>query len=298
MHTRQPAPDERPVALTVAGSDSGGGAGIQADLTTMAACGVFGTSAITSVTAQHTRGVESTHLLPVEEIEAQIDAVRDDFDLRAVKTGMLATAEVVETVTDYADEFPPLVVDPVMVATSGDRLLQPEAEAAYEALIAESTVVTPNADEAAVLTGIDPADEADAEAAGEELVAMGADAALMKGGHVGTEDVVDVLVTAETVETFRHPRVDTEATHGSGCTLSSAIAARLAQGESVTDAVAAGIDLLARAVVTPPPRPSRVSSTASSPATRARSSPRPAPPSSARHPTPSDRTKSVPSKER
>jgi hydroxymethylpyrimidine/phosphomethylpyrimidine kinase len=248
MHTRQPAPDERPVALTVAGSDSGGGAGIQADLTTMAACGVFGTSAITSVTAQHTRGVESTHLLPVEEIEAQIDAVRDDFDLRAVKTGMLATAEVVETVTDYADEFPPLVVDPVMVATSGDRLLQPEAEAAYEALIAESTVVTPNADEAAVLTGIDPADEADAEAAGEELVAMGADAALVKGGHVGTEDVVDVLVTAETVETFRHPRVDTEATHGSGCTLSSAIAARLAQGESVTDAVAAGIDLLARAV--------------------------------------------------
>jgi len=248
MTTRQPAPDRRPVALTIAGSDSGGGAGIQADLKTMEACGVFGTSAITSVTAQNTRGVEGTHLLPTSEIEAQIDAVRDDFDLGAVKTGMLATAEIVGTVADYAADLPPLVVDPVMVAASGDRLLEPEAEDAYEALIAESTVVTPNADEAAVLTGVDPDSEADAEAAGAELIEMGAEAALVKGGHMGTEDVIDVLVTGEGVETFRHPRVETDATHGSGCTLSSAIAARLATGADVTEAVSAGIDLLARAV--------------------------------------------------
>ncbi|WP_246983809.1 bifunctional hydroxymethylpyrimidine kinase/phosphomethylpyrimidine kinase [Halorientalis marina] len=248
MTTRQPAPDHRPVALTIAGSDSGGGAGIQADLKTMEACGVFGTSAITSVTAQNTRGVDGNHLLPTSEIEAQIDAVREDFDLRAVKTGMLATAEIVETVTAYADDLPPLVVDPVMVAASGDRLLEPEAEDAYEALIAESTVVTPNADEAAVLTDVDPDSEADAEAAGAALVEMGADAALVKGGHMGTEDVVDVLVTADDVETFRHPRVATDATHGSGCTLSSAIAAHLATGADRSEAVSAGIDLLARAV--------------------------------------------------
>jgi hydroxymethylpyrimidine kinase/phosphomethylpyrimidine kinase len=246
--TRQPAPHDPPVALTIAGSDSGGGAGIQADLKTMEACGVFGTSAITSVTAQNTQGVHASHLLPVDDIEAQIDAVRDDFDVAAVKTGMLATGDIVETVAGYAPEFPALVVDPVMVAATGDRLLEPEAEDAYEDLIAESTLVTPNADEAAILTDIDPEDGADAEAAGEALLEMGTDAALVKGGHIPGDDVVDVLVTDETVETFRHPRVESTATHGSGCTLSSAIAARLAQGEALTDAVASGIDLLARAV--------------------------------------------------
>jgi hydroxymethylpyrimidine/phosphomethylpyrimidine kinase len=248
MDHRAPVPDERPVALTVAGSDSGGGAGVQADCKTMEACGVFATTAITSVTAQHTRGVESTHQLPTSEIAAQIDAVDDDFDLAAAKTGMLATSDVIDTVTAYAPDLPALVVDPVMVAASGDRLLEREAETAYEGLIEEATLVTPNADEAAVLTGVEPTDESGAESAGAELVAMGADAALVKGGHVGTDDVVDVLVTEERVESFRHPRVDTDATHGSGCTLSSAIAAYLARGEGLTDAVAAGVDLLARAV--------------------------------------------------
>ncbi|WP_336001093.1 bifunctional hydroxymethylpyrimidine kinase/phosphomethylpyrimidine kinase [Halorientalis halophila] len=254
---RRAAPDARPVALTVAGSDSGGGAGIQADLKTMTACGVFGTSAITSVTAQNTRGVEGSHLLPTTEIEAQIDAVLDDFDVMAVKTGMLATADVIETVCEYAPDLPNLVVDPVMVATSGDRLLEPDAEAAYEDLLAHATLVTPNADEAAVLTGIEQESEADMRAAGEELVETGATAALIKGGHVseagtdaagGEDEVVDVLVTAERVETFRHPRVDTDATHGSGCTLSSAIAAHLARDADLQSAVAAGVDLLARAV--------------------------------------------------
>ncbi|RXK46884.1 bifunctional hydroxymethylpyrimidine kinase/phosphomethylpyrimidine kinase [Halorientalis pallida] len=248
---RRAAPESRPVAMTVAGSDSGGGAGIQADLKTMEACGAFGTSAITSVTAQNTRGVEGTHLLPVAELEAQIEAVLDDFDVHAVKTGMLGTAEVVETVEGYADRLPNLVVDPVMVAASGDRLLEPEAESAYEDLIGAATLVTPNADEAAVLTGIDPETEDDMRTVGEQLCDLGATAALVKGGHVeigDREEVVDVLVTDETVETFRHPRVETDATHGSGCTLSSAIAARLSRGDDLTTAVEAGVDLLARAV--------------------------------------------------
>ena len=157
--TRQAAPDSKPVVLTVAGSDSGGGAGIQADLKTIEACGGFGTSAVTSVTAQNTTGVESTHVLPVEEIDAQCSVVLSDFDVAAVKTGMLATADVVELVTDrVADLAAPAVVDPVMVAASGDRLLAREAESAYEGLVSEATLVTPNADEAAVLTDVDPAD--------------------------------------------------------------------------------------------------------------------------------------------
>jgi hydroxymethylpyrimidine/phosphomethylpyrimidine kinase len=249
--TRRDAPVSPPVVLSIAGSDSGGGAGVQADLKTIEAGGAFGTTAVTSVTAQNTTGVESTHVLPTAEIDAQCDAVVSDFDVAAVKTGMLATAEVVDLVADRVRAVAaPAVVDPVMVAASGDRLLASEAERAYEALVAEATLVTPNADEAAVLTGIDPDGESEAREAGERLVELGADAALVKGGHVANEsdDVVDVLVTADGVETFRHPRVDTDATHGSGCTLSSAIATRLAHGDDVEAAVASGIDLLARAV--------------------------------------------------
>ena len=247
--TRNPAPVSPPVVLTIAGSDSGGGAGIQADLKTMEAGGAFGTSVITSVTAQNTTGVASTHTLPVEEIDAQAEAVLSDFDVAAVKTGMLATSDVIDLVRErVAATDAPAVVDPVMVAASGDRLLEPDAESAYEQLVAESTLVTPNADEAEVLTGIEVADSADAQQAGEALVEMGADGALVKGGHVPGEDVVDVLVTADSVETVRHPRVDTEATHGSGCTLSSAIATRLAYGDDLSPAVRTGIDLLARAV--------------------------------------------------
>ena len=252
--TRRRAPVSPPVALTVAGSDSGGGAGIQADLKTMEAHGVFGTSVVTAVTAQNTLGVERSHVLPTEEIEAQYEAVRSDFDLGAVKTGMLATDPVIDLVADRAATLDaPLVVDPVMVATSGDRLLDADAEAAYEDLIAEATLVTPNADEAAVLTGIDPADRETAREAGEKLVAMGADAALVKGGHIGTDDhVTDTLVLTDddgtTARTFEHPRIDTDATHGSGCTLSSAIAAHLAHGETLGYAVEAGTAFMERAV--------------------------------------------------
>jgi len=249
VEQRTAAPVAKPIALAIAGSDSGGGAGIQADLKTIVAVGAFGTSAVTAVTAQNTRGVESTHVLPVEEIEAQIDAVRADFALRAIKTGMLATAEVVELVADAARTADaPVVVDPVMVAASGDRLLSREAETAYGDLATEAALVTPNADEAEVLTGVAVEDDASARAAGRALVDAGAGAALVKGGHVPGDEVRDHLVTGDGAETFSHPRVATDATHGSGCTLSSAIAARLALGDPLADAVAYGTDLLSRAV--------------------------------------------------
>jgi hydroxymethylpyrimidine/phosphomethylpyrimidine kinase len=259
---RTPAPVSKPVVLTIAGSDSGGGAGVQADLKTIEASGGFGTAAITAVTAQNTTGVQSSHVLPVAELEAQIEAVRSDVDVRAVKTGMLATDAIVEAVASHAAAFDcPVVVDPVMVAESGDRLLDADAEAAYEDLIAEATLVTPNADEAAVLTDVDAGgsghpdqggsghpDEAGARLAGQRLRSMGADAALVTGGHVPGDEVVDVLVTADGVETARHARVDTDATHGSGCTLSAAIATHLARGESLDDAVHSSVAFLERAI--------------------------------------------------
>ncbi|WP_423996116.1 bifunctional hydroxymethylpyrimidine kinase/phosphomethylpyrimidine kinase [Halorubrum trapanicum] len=256
-------PVDPPVALTVAGSDSGGGAGIQADLTAMRAHDVFGASVVTATTAQHTRGVEDVHPLPADHVASQYAAVADDFDVGAIKTGMLATAEIVETVTEaVADADAPLVVDPVMVAATGDRLLSPAAEDAYEELIAAATLVTPNADEAAVLTGEPVETSADAEAAGRELVGLGADAALVKGGHLDGESVeegvvVDTLVRAAgagggesepTVDRFETPRIDTDATHGSGCALSSAIAARLARGESARGAVGAAVEEMTEAV--------------------------------------------------
>ncbi|WP_338727262.1 bifunctional hydroxymethylpyrimidine kinase/phosphomethylpyrimidine kinase [Haladaptatus sp. DJG-WS-42] len=246
--TRTPSPYAPPVCLTIAGSDSGGGAGIQADLKTMEAHDTFATSVVTSVTSQNTQGVTGAFTLPVAEIQSQYDAVLSDFDVRAVKTGMLGTAEVIDAVTErVADLGASLVVDPVMVATSGDRLLEAEGEAAYEKLIAEATLVTPNTDEATVLTGVEIETTEDAIDAGEQLVEMGANAALVKGGHLSGDTVVDVLVTDE-VTRFTHQRVETEATHGSGCTLSSAIAARLAHGDSLADAVSAGVSFMTRAV--------------------------------------------------
>jgi phosphomethylpyrimidine kinase len=255
MTTRQHAPVSPPVALTIAGSDSGGGAGIQADVKTMEAHDVFGTSAITATTAQNTTGVEDINVLPTDHIAAQIDAVVDDFAVEAIKTGMLATEAVIETVADaLADADAPAVVDPVMVAATGDRLLSEAAEAAYEAAFAHARLVTPNADEAELLTDRTVDSTAAAAAAGRDIVAMGADAALVKGGHIDGDEVVDTLVIDETAtdathtEQFTHPRIDTDATHGSGCTLSSAIAARLASGESLTEAVAGGVAFMERAV--------------------------------------------------
>ncbi len=247
--SRTPAPDSRPVGLTVAGSDSGGGAGIQADIRTMAAHGVFPTSVVTSITAQHTRGVERSFSLPPAEILAQFDAVEADFDLGAAKTGMLAEAPIVDAVAERAAGFDaPLIVDPVMVATAGDRLLTREGERAYEDLLAEATLVTPNRDEAAVLTGIEPTDPVAAREAGQQLLAMGADAALVKGGHGDGDSLVDVLVTGEDSQAFDHPHVATDATHGSGCALSAAITARLATGEDLQPAVEHAIQFMQRAI--------------------------------------------------
>ena len=251
--TRQYAPVSPPVALTIAGSDSGGGAGIQADLKTMEAHDAFGTSVVTATTAQNTTGVQDVHVLPTDHIESQYRAVVDDFAVEAVKTGMLATAPVIETVVDCVADYPgPMVVDPVMVAATGDRLLSEDAEDAYNDLIARSTLVTPNVDEAEILTGMEIDDAADAERAARQLVDNGADAALVKGGHLDGEAVVDTLVIGtgddSRTERFSHPRIDTDATHGSGCTLSSAIAARLAGGESLTEAVAGGVAFMERAV--------------------------------------------------
>jgi len=247
--TRTRAPVGLPVVLTVAGSDSGGGAGIQADIKTIEAGGAFATSAITSVTAQHTRGVESTHVLPVEEIQAQCEAVFGDFEVGAMKTGMLATRDTVEMVTEQvAERDLPAVVDPVMVAASGDRLLDMGAEDAYEDLVAEATLVTPNADEAEILTGVEVTNTERATEAGERLVEWGADGALVKGGHVPGDEVVDVLVTGDRIETVTHPRIETDATHGSGCTLSAAIGTRLAYGDDLVSAAQTGINLLERAV--------------------------------------------------
>ena len=268
--SRSYVPVTPPVALTIAGSDSGGGAGIQADLKTMTTHGVFGTSVVTATTAQNSRGVHDVHAIPADHVASQYDAVVDDFPVGAAKTGMLATAEIVETVTDRLAGFDgPVVVDPVMVAATGDRLLSSEAEAAYDDLIAEATLVTPNVDEAEVLVGESIETPADAAAAGRELVDRGASAALVKGGHLDegdAGDVVDQLVIADdgddrpsgdgdgdgddrrsgdgaAVEAIQcvNPRVDTDATHGSGCTLSSAITARLARGEPLSEAVTAAV---------------------------------------------------------
>lgn len=239
-------PERPPVALTVAGSDSGGGAGIQADLKTMTAHGVFGTAAVTATTAQNTAGVHDVQPLPPDHVASQIRAVVDDFPVASVKTGMLATADIVERVTDELRVLDaPLVVDPVMVAATGDRLLTPEAESAYADLISAATLVTPNADEAAVLTGQDVSDAESAAAAGADLVASGADAALVKGGHLGGDTVVDTLVVAGGTEPrrFTAPRIADAGTHGSGCVLSSAIAARLAHGQSLPDAAEATTEM-------------------------------------------------------
>jgi hydroxymethylpyrimidine kinase/phosphomethylpyrimidine kinase len=249
-------PVSPPVALTIAGSDSGGGAGIQADLKTMTAHDVFGTAVVTATTAQNTGGVHDVVPSSPAHVSAQYEAVVDDFEPAAAKTGMLATREIVETVTGAVDEFDgPVVVDPVMVAATGDRLLSPEAEAAYDDLVAAATLVTPNADEAEVL--VDDAVETpeDAAAAGRTLVDRGADAALVKGGHLGGDEerVVDTLVVDTTegdpdVRRMENPRVETAATHGSGCVLSSAIAARLARGEPLVAAVGGAVDAMSEAI--------------------------------------------------
>lgn len=232
----------RAIALTIAGSDSSGGAGIQADLKTFHALGVYGASAITALTAQNTRGVRGVELAQPAFVAAQIAAVMDDLAVDAIKTGMLATAEIVRSVIATLDRYParPLVVDPVMVATSGDVLLAPDAIATIiDVLLPRATLITPNLPETARLLGCAEAeDEAEAVRQGQALIAKGCRAVLVKGGHGKADTALDVLVTHAGVERLERPRVDTPHTHGTGCTLSAAIAAALALGRPLPDAVA------------------------------------------------------------
>lgn len=230
-----------PVALTIAGSDSSGGAGIQADLKTFAACGVYGASAITALTAQNTMGVTSIHEVPADFIIAQIDAVFSDLDVKAVKIGMVSRREVIEAIVAGLDRWSPqhVVVDPVMVATSGDRLLSPDAiDALRTRLIPRASLLTPNLPEAAALLNEAVAvNEADIESQGRRLLAMGCPAVLIKGGHGQGPESIDYLIDRDSVIRLAAPRLATSNTHGTGCSLSSAVAAGLAKGEGLEAAV-------------------------------------------------------------
>jgi hydroxymethylpyrimidine/phosphomethylpyrimidine kinase len=243
------------VALTIAGSDSGGGAGIQADLKTFHQFGVFGTTAIVALTAQNTRGVRAVHPVPLDTVEAQLAALADDLPPHAVKTGMLATSPLVEAVADGIARFafPNYVCDPVMVATSGDRLLDRDAERTVRArLVPLAALVTPNLDEATILVEAPVETLEQMERAGRALVALGAGAALVKGGHLAGDEVVDVLVTATGVARFRHPRLATTSTHGTGCTLSAAVTAGLALERPLERAVREALDFVHRAIAAAP----------------------------------------------
>jgi hydroxymethylpyrimidine/phosphomethylpyrimidine kinase len=243
-----------PVALTIAGSDSGGGAGIQADLKTFHQFGVFGTSAITAVTAQNTTGVTTIHPVPLTDVRAQIDAVVSDLVPAAVKTGMLATAELADVVAMAIQDhgLRHYVMDPVIVATSGDRLLEGDAESALrDRLLPLAAIVTPNLEEAAILTRREVRTVPQMADAARALVDAGARAALVKGGHL-EGDAVDLLWDGTEQRVWHHPRIDTPHTHGTGCTLSAAITAGLAGNEALTDAVDRAISFIARAIETAP----------------------------------------------
>jgi hydroxymethylpyrimidine/phosphomethylpyrimidine kinase len=225
--------------MTIAGSDSGGGAGIQADLKTFQALGVYGTSTLTAITAQNTLNVRAVHEIPVDVIGAQIDAVMEDIGVDAAKTGMLSSAEIIGTVADRIRfwRLDHLVVDPVMVAKSGDRLLREDAvHALVRDLLPLALVLTPNLPEAEVLVGRSLETDDEIRQAAREIHALGPRAVVMKGGHRRGE-AVDLLFDGHTFHAFSSERFDTPNTHGTGCTFSAAIAAGLAQGQDVVDAV-------------------------------------------------------------
>lgn len=244
------------IALTIAGSDSGGGAGIQADLKTFQRFGVFGTSAITAITAQNTRGVRQWQPVSPDLVRAQIDAVVEDLAPAAFKTGMIANGAVAQTVAaairDHA--LRNYVLDPVMVATSGDKLFENDAiDVIRSQLVPLASLVTPNLHEAEILVGEKLEDEDAIAHAAERIVnEMGAAAVLIKGGHLASGDrVVDTLYDGD-IRTFRSKRIDTTNTHGTGCTLSAAVAALLARGESLHAAVRRSIEFVQKAIATAP----------------------------------------------
>jgi hydroxymethylpyrimidine/phosphomethylpyrimidine kinase len=238
-------------AMTIAGSDSGGGAGIQADLKTFAAHGVYGTSAITAITAQNTIGVTAVLPLPADIVTAQIEAIAGDIGADAVKTGMLANAAIVEAVAAAIDtlELPRVVVDPVMIAKSGDRLLEEEAVAAIKAeLLRRAYVVTPNVREAEVLAGMRVDAPGAAREAARRIRALGPTAVVLKGGHLDGPETVDLLFDGREFIEFRGPRIETRNDHGTGCTFAAAIAANLALGQPLREAVGHAKHYVARAI--------------------------------------------------
>ena len=243
------------IALTIAGSDSGGGAGIQADLKTFERFGVFGTSVVVAVTAQNTRGVRAVHRVPDDVVSAQIGAVAGDLPPDAVKTGMLADADLVRLAASAIAQYgwSRYVLDPVMVASSGDPLLTTDAiEVIRDRLLRLAMLVTPNLDEAELLTGLTVRTPDQMRRAGERLLQLGAGAALMKGGHLSGDALTDLLVTPSGVTAFEHRRVHTRATHGTGCTLSAAVTAGLALGHSLEQSVTDALAYLQRAIAAAP----------------------------------------------
>jgi hydroxymethylpyrimidine/phosphomethylpyrimidine kinase len=230
----------QPVVLTIAGSDSGAGAGIQADLKTFAALGVYGVSVITAITAQNTLGVRAVQEIDVDVVAAQLDALAEDFSIASLKTGMLSSAAIIEIVAAGLKRHAlrGLVVDPVMIAKSGDRLLREDAvDTLRRTLLPLAAVVTPNIPEAEVLAGITIRARADRVAAGRAIMELGAHAVVIKGGHSDDDPIVDLLVDREGVREFRAARIATASTHGTGCTFSAAIAAALGRGEDLATAV-------------------------------------------------------------
>ncbi len=244
-----------PVALSIAGSDSGAGAGIQADLKTFAAFGVYGVTVVTAITAQNSVGVRAVQDIDADVIRAQLDAVAEDFEIAALKTGMLSSAAIIDTVAAAIERqrLGPLVVDPVMIAKSGDRLLRADAvEAMRRRLLPLAAVVTPNIPEAELLTGrrINTWDER--LAAARAIMELGAQAVVIKGGHSEDDPIVDLLVDSQGVHEYRAPRIVTTSTHGTGCTFSAAITAGLAMGLDLRHAVAEARDYLSRALSSAP----------------------------------------------
>lgn len=242
--------------LIVAGSDSGGGAGIQADIKTVTALGGYAMTAISALTAQNTRGVFGVVPVAPEFIAQQMRLVLEDIGADTLKTGMLHSAPVIEAVVDVIEALAPhtpLVVDPVMVAKGGARLLEPDAVAALKRrLIVHASVLTPNIPEAEVLSGMTIRDPSEMRHAAQSLLTLGADAVLLKGGHLESDQIIDVLATPDGLKTFEDVRIDTASTHGTGCTLASAIATGLAQGLDIVGAVTRARAYVRRAIETAP----------------------------------------------
>ena len=244
-----------PIALTIAGSDSGGGAGIQADLKTFHQFGTFGTSVLTAITAQNTLGVTAVHPIPLDVVQAQIDAVVEDLRPAALKSGMLATAGLVELVADAIEGYglEGYVLDPVMVSSTGARLLDEDATGAVvERLLPRAAVVTPNLHEARILTGLAVEGEEGQRDAARALVEMGAGAALVKGGHGPGPELLDLLWDGEVERRWRRPKLDTRHTHGTGCTLAAGIAAGLALEHALETAVSQALAFVARGIAEAP----------------------------------------------